>query len=356
MGENKKIINVFQKDLEKFCTDAMLAAGMEEESAKLTSEVLATTDSWGIYSHGTRQLRNYVKKINAGGINPKASPNVLSEGQSWALIDGNCSMAMVSSCIAMEMAIKKARNTGFGYTGVKNSTHFGAAGYYANMAVKDNMIGLAMSNVDANMVIPGSKSAVIGNNPFAYAAPAGEEYPVFLDIAMSTVAASKIYRAQQQGEEIPYGWIVDDEGLPTTNIENYPLNGSLIPFGGHKGYGLTLMIEILSAVLTGASVTRDVKSWMLDLSEPTDEGHAFFAINIEALMPLKVFQSRMDKMIRDIKNAPKVKGADRIYLPGELEWERRDSSLKSGIPLPSDVVDNLKALAIDTGVKTDLFG
>jgi ureidoglycolate dehydrogenase (NAD+) len=355
MKESINSMRVFQKDLEKFCIDIMLNVGMDKDSAKSTAEVLATTDSWGIYSHGTRQLRNYIKKLKAGGINPKAVPEVISEGPSWAMLDGNSAMAMVTSCKTMEMAIKKAKTSGLGYAGVKNSTHFGAAAYYVNMAVKEDMIGLAMSNVDTNMTVPGARGSVIGNNPLAYAAPAGEEYPIMLDIAMSKVAASKIYRAQQRNEKIPDGWIVDQDGLPTTDISRYPLVGSLLPFAGHKGYGLSLMVEILAAVLTGAAVTTDVKSWMLDLDKPTDEGHAFLAINVEAIMSVQVFKDRMDKMIRGIKNSPKAKGSERIYLPGEMEWEKREEALKSGIPLPKDVIDTLKGLAEDVALKTDFF-
>ncbi len=338
------------ESLESYCAQALRQAGLPDDSARTTAKVLATIDTWGIFSHGTKQLRNYLLKVRAGGINPGATPTVVTEGRSWAMMDGNRAMAMVSSTMAMDLAIRKAKDNAFGYVGVKNSTHFGAAGYYATMAVEYDMIGIAMSNVDTNMTVPGARGSVIGNNPFAYAVPAGKELPIFLDIAMSTVAAGKIYSAQASGKPIPDTWLVDAEGLPTTDISHYPHVGSLLPMAGHKGYGLAVLIEVLAAVLTGAGITSEVKSWMLDLGLPTDEGHAFFAIDVGVLMPVDQFKERVDRMIRSIRTAPTAKGSDRIYLPGELEWERRKIALAVGLELPDDVWTNLATIGQEAGI------
>jgi len=213
------------------------------------------------------------------------------------------------------------------------------------MAAEQGMIGIAMSNVDANMTAPGSRRGVIGNNPLAYAVPTGGGHPVLLDMALSTVAAGKIIAARERGEAIPPTWIVDEEGVPTTDISGYPGVGTLLPMAGHKGYGLAVMVEVLASVLTGAAMTSDVKSWVLDLDQCTDEGHAFIAVNIPAMMAPALFKPRMDTMTRRIKDAPKSRGAERIWLPGEKEWETREEALLHGIALPEDVVASLQKLA-----------
>jgi ureidoglycolate dehydrogenase (NAD+) len=342
-------------DLTDFCIRAMLKSNMREADARITAEVLVTTDTWGIYTHGTKHLRVYLSKLRAGGINAQAMPEVISEGPAWAIVDAHQAMAMVSSYKAMEQAIRKAKACGIGYVGVKNSTHFGAAGFYANMAVQNDMIGLAMSNVDANMTVPGARGAVIGNNPLAYAIPAGEEKPIFLDIAMSTVAAGKIYAAQGLGNTVPDTWLVDDDGLPTTDIRDYPRVGTLLPMAAHKGYGLAVLVEVLGAVLTGAAFTKSVAGWAGHLAQPSDTGHAFLAIDVATIMPLQTFKERLDCMIREIKDTPKAKGSDRVYLPGEMEWERRDEALRDGIPLPADVIASLVGLAKDLDLDLNAF-
>ncbi len=334
--------------LQEFCVKAMLQCGMGREDAQLAAEVLVTTDAWGVYSHGTRALRQYLKRMRAGGLKAQARPRIIHEGPAFAVVDADNALAMVSSCYAMEIAIAKAKTAGIGFVTVKNSCHFGAAGYYANMAVKQDMIGIAMSNVDANVVAPGSKKPVIGSNPIAYAVPAGQGKPVFLDIAMSTVAAGKIGAAKFAGKPIPATWYVDDEGLPTTDPSIFPEHGALLPMAGHKGYGLAILIEVLSAVLSGAAVTKHLKSWGLENpANPTGHGHAFLAIDIASMMPLNIFQERMDQMILEIQNAPKAKGADRIYLPGEIEWQRYEVQKQKGLSLPPEVIDSLNGLADD---------
>jgi LDH2 family malate/lactate/ureidoglycolate dehydrogenase len=251
---------------------------------------------------------------------------------------------------AMMVAMEKARACGIGYVGVKHSSHYGAAGFYANLAARHDMFGMSMCNVDPCMTVPGSKGRVLGTNPIAYAAPAGEEKPVYLDIATSAVAATKIYAAKSLGQPIPGNWLVDEDGLPTSDYSQFPEKAVQVPMAGHKGYGLAVMVEILTAVLTGAAVMSGVSSWVLDSPNPTDEGHAFIAIDISQMMPIDLFKGRMDGMIREIKAAPLAKGADRIYLPGEIELEKRDAALVEGIALPADVVASLRALAEDVGL------
>jgi ureidoglycolate dehydrogenase (NAD+) len=338
------------KQLETFCIAALMKVGVIEESARITAKVLVTTDTFGTHSHGTYHLANYVKKIRAGGIEPKAKPVVISEGQGWAMIDGQSSIAMATSCMAMEIAIKKAQSNGIGFVGVKNSNHFGAAGYYANMAAQNSLIGLAMSSGNPNMTAPGARGSVVGNNPFAYAAPYEGGRSIFMDIATSAVAASKLMTSKSLGKEIPNTWIVDEEGVPTTDISKYPNDCSLQPMAAHKGYGLAVMIEILAAALTGAAVTDEIESWLLNLPHPTRMGHSFIAIDVSSISPLTQFHERMDHMVRGIHQAPKAKGHDRIFLPGEIEWEKREKTLKDGLYLPEEVLESLSNLADAEGL------
>lgn len=347
--ENPLGKHVSPEKLGAFCTNALQAAGLDKTDAETTAQVLVTTDTWGTFSHGTYHLRNYVNKIRAGGIDPKAKPQVILEGPAWAIIDGHAAIGMVTGCRAMELAIQKARIDGIGFVAVRNSNHFGAAGYYATLAIEHDMMGVAMSNVDPIMAAPGGRTSVIGNNPLAYAAPAGEEYPIFLDIALSAVASTKIHTAKAQGKSIPADWVVDAEGLPATEIGGWPDVGSMLPMAGHKGYGLALLVEVLAGVLSGAAVTREVKGWIGQLAEPPGTGHCFIAIDVSKFMPIGVFKQRMDGMIRHIKASPKAKGAERIWLPGEMEWERRKVALREGVLLPDIVLDSLAMLSREVG-------
>jgi ureidoglycolate dehydrogenase (NAD+) len=346
---------IFAPDLELFCIDAMRRSGLSDEDARLTVEVLVTTDTWGTFTHGTRQLRGLLKNLRAGRLDAKASIEVVAEGPAWVMIDGHYVMPPATSCRAMTMAIQKAKACGLGYAGVKHSSHFGAAGYYAVMAAQQNLIGLSMCNLDPVMTAPGARGRVIGNNPIAFAVPAGQEKPVFLDIALSTVAGTKIYAAQVEGKPIPDNWMVDDDGLPTTDPSGFPTRGAQLPMAGHKGYGIAVLVETLTAVLTGAAITRQVKSWVLDIPDPTNEGHAFVAIDVAAMMSLPIFQERMDGLIREIREAPKAQGAQRIYLPGEMEWERRETALAQGMVMPPYVLESLRGLAADVGSDPSRF-
>src|SRR5690554_2948351 len=185
--EKQKVIKI--SDLKEFCQQALIKEGMKEEDAKITAEVLSETDGYGTHSHGTKNLHNYIRKIRLGGMYIDRSYEIISEGPGYTLIDAHSTIGMVPAYNGMKMAIEKAKECGIATTVIRNASHFGAAGYYANMAAKDNMIGLVFSNVDTNMTIPGAKGKVIGNNPIAYGVPAGKYRPIFLDIAMSTVAS-----------------------------------------------------------------------------------------------------------------------------------------------------------------------
>jgi ureidoglycolate dehydrogenase (NAD+) len=216
------------------------------------------------------------------------------------------------------------------------------------------MIGMAMTNTDPWMTVPGGKGPIMGTNPIAYAIPAGEERPVFLDIATSAVAVTKILAAKALDKRLPEKWLVDDRGTPTDDPSRYPEHGALLPMAGHKGYGLAVLVESLTAIVTGAAFLSGVKCWLHDIPDRAEQGHAFVAINIGAMTPLAEFRRRMDAMIREIRSAPKAEQAGRIYLPGEIEWEKQERAHREGIALPDYVLVNLIGLAEDTGTQAEL--
>jgi len=350
MNQNESSARVSREALEGFCVEAMRRAGMTEADARVTADVLVTTDTWGTHTHGTKQLRNLMKNFREGRMDIKARAELTAEGPGWARFDGHASMPMPTSVRAMETAVAKAKNTGIAISTVCNSGHYGAAGYYAWLATTHDMIGLSFSNVDPGVAAPGSRGSVLGTNPLAYAVPAGQEHPVILDIATSVVAAGKVYAQRDLGKPLPEGWVVDGDGLPTTNPNLYPKIGALMPMAGHKGYGIGLMVEILTGVLGGGAFGNGVRSWVIGEPLPVNQSHTFIAISVAAFEPVAEFKSRMDTLIRQIRDAPKAKGSDRIWLPGEKEWEYRAKALAEGIALPQDVRASLKGLAEDCGM------
>ena len=350
MSNRRKHKVIKLNDLKEFCKGVLIKEGMNEAEAEITADVLSETDGYGTHSHGSKNLHNYIRKMRVGGINIEGNYHLISDGPGFALIDADSSIGMVPAYKAMKIAINKAKTCGISCTLVRNASHFGAAGYYANMASKENMIGIVCSNVDANMTIPGAKGKVIGNNPIAYSVPAGRFRPIFLDIAMSTVASLKVIQAKKDGISIPDTWITDDDGLPTTNPGNYPEEGAMQPMAAHKGYGIALLVELLTGVLSGGGVMKDVPSWLFSMESKNDVSHMFIAIDISKFMDANHFCQRVESVIDTLHTTPLAKGTDRIYYPGEIEWERYERTLKKGLFLPEDVEESLKALHEESGV------
>lgn len=332
--------------LKNFSVEALIQAGLSEADANTTADVLVTTDTFGVLSHGTKNLYQYILKMQAGGINPKAVPTVETEGPAWAVIDGNAAIGMVTACKAMNLAIEKAKEVGIAYVGVRNSCHFGAAGYYANMAASQGMMGLSMSNGDPVMSIPNASGVVIGNNPFSFAVPLSGGKSVFLDVALSNVAALKVVMAKEKGISVPSDWLVDEEGRPTTDPSGFPGHASLQPMAAHKGYGFAIMVETLASVLTGAGMLSEVVSWNLRMNDKNNVGHAFLAIDVKKMMAPSLFEARMDSFVAQLHAAPKAAGKERIFVPGEMEWEKREKALKEDrLELTDVMADNMEKLA-----------
>jgi ureidoglycolate dehydrogenase (NAD+) len=350
---------IFAEDLETFCIQAMQQFGIRDEEARLSARILVMTDTWGVHTHGTRQLRPLLQNFPIGRLDAQANAEVVREGAAWALIDGHHGMPFVIAHRAMELAIEKAKTVGMGYVGVMHSSHFGAAGYYAVLAAEHNMIGIAMCNADPQMTVPGARGKVLGTNPLAYAIPGGKNKPVFMDIATSAAAANKVMRAKSLGQPIPEGWLVDADGIPTSDPSNFPGQGALLPMAAHKGYGFALLVEVLAGVMTGAALTETQPTWVPNIPGsvpgPANQGQTFIAIDAGAMLSTEIFQERMDWLTDYIHHTPKAKDAERVYLPGEMEWERREKALVEGITLPPDVVENLLGLAQDADIKAPSF-
>lgn len=342
--------------LHRFAVDALIAAGVSTTDAVTTADVLVTTDTFGVLTHGTKNLYGYIQKIKAGGLDAQAVPTIERQGPAFAIINANKALGMVSGSMAMQLAIEKAKKYGIAYVGVCGSCHFGAAGYYANLAAKEGMLGLAMSNADPVIAPPGGRSKTIGTNPFSFAAPLGDGRSIFLDVALSQVAALKVIMAQEKGQSIPDSWLVDENGLPTTDASLFPKHASLQPMAAHKGYGLAVLVELLASVITGAGILSEIASWNLDLASENNAGHAFIAVDIAQMMNYELYLTRVSQMAEELHHAPKASGVDRIFLPGEMEWDKRDAALESGaLTLTDAMADSLSALAEESGLTLEIY-
>lgn len=332
--------------LHAFTKAAFVSAGLNPTDASVGADVLVTTDAWGVFTHGTKNLRGYLRRLQAGGLQASARPAIVQQGAAWAVINGNAALGMITSVFAMQTAIAKAKQSGIAFVGVRNSSHYGAAGYYTWLAAREGLIGLSMANDIPSVAAPGSRAAITGSNPLAYAVPAGKHGTMGLDMSIATVAGGKVYAARQRGEAIPGTWLVGADGKPTTDPSGYPETGALQPAAGHKGYGLALLIEMLAGNLSGAGITKEVGSWIFgDPTQPTNHGAAFVAIDVRQMTSLQTFTERSEALIDEIHGAPRADGVDRIYVPGEMEWERYDHAQTAGIALPSDVVASLREAA-----------
>lgn len=345
------------EELKNFCEQALVKEGMRQEDAKICAEALSDTDAYGTHSHGTKNLHNYIRKFRVNGADIHAKAVVEKDRPAFAIIDAQNGLGIIPAYHAMELACDKARQTGIAITIVKNSNHYGASGFYANIAAKQGLIGIAMCNVDPNMSVPGSRGKVIGNNPLAYAVPLGNGRSLFLDIAMSNVASLKVVQARKDGRSIPDTWIVDKDGQPTTDPSHYPEEGAMQPMAAHKGYGMAIMVELLSGVLSGGgmSMVGDIVSWVFSLTEPNNVSQTSIVIDPEQFLGEGILEQRMQLLASKLQEAPKAIGAEKIYIPGEMEWNNYERAVAEGLKLPADVLDSLSALAEETGVPLPVF-
>jgi LDH2 family malate/lactate/ureidoglycolate dehydrogenase len=344
---NEDTIRIPARRLKEFTMEILREADVSESGAEITADCLMEADLRGVYSHGVMRLPVYVRhlrKTGAGGMTARPEISVIREGEAYALIDGGNGLGPVVSARAMEMAIDKARTTALAGVGVRSSNHNGAEAYYAMMALEHEMIGFCVTVGGKNIIAPwGGLDALLGNNPFAFAIPTGTEWPVVLDMACSVVARGWIMLAMKNDWKIPDGWAVNREGEPTTNAEE-AYEGLVLPTGGYKGYALALIGCILGGVLTGASIGSEVTDLGQDFDRDQNVGHFVGALSIEKFIPVQTFKERMDRLIGELKSSRQMKGVEKIYLPGEKEYETREQNLRDGIPISGGVLSELNKL------------
>ena len=342
------------ESLLQFTVECFSRAGFEESKALFIAETLIEADLRGLNTHGVIRIPMYLDRVKLGLIDPSAETKVILDQGSFAILDAQNGMGQIASQLAMEMALEKAKSPAVALVGVRNSNHFGAAAYYSMMALEKKAIGICCSNTEPLMPAPGGAKAVVGNNPFSVAIPAKNRLPIVVDMATSAAAIGKIMLAQKRGNSIPPGWATDRFGNDTTDPEKALDGGMLLPVGGPKGYGISIIIDVLAGILMGSGFGEKVKSPLKDLENRQRAGHLFMAINIESFLPVDQFCSHVDDLIDQVKNGPKAAGVKEVFLPGEIEYHTKNRRLKEGIPLPQDLVQQLEAYGKDLGVKSSL--
>ena len=336
------------QQLASWCEKAMIKSGLKESDAAIAADVFISADTRGIFSHGSRQIFPLMKNVKSGRIDSKAVPVVACDRISSAIIDGQNAMPTTIAVEAMKLAIEKAQKTGIAYVGVRNSNHIGALGYYSLLAAEKGLIGLAMTNSNPWMTVPGGKGPIMGTNPISYAIPTGSDKPIFLDIATSSVAVTPILMLKALGKKLPEKWLVDENGIPTDDPAEFPEKGALLPMAMHKGYGLALLVETLCAMLSGSAFLSGISDWLADTKNPVNQGQAFIALDIAGILPKEEFFRNLRKMTDEIQNAPKAGNTEKILLPGDIEHEKRAKAFSQGLFLPDYVLVNLYGLAEST--------
>ena len=364
MDKTEQRTRVDSEKLKRFSAKALEKLGIPEEDAKITAKILIATDLRGVESHGVAHLYSfYAKRIRAGLINPNPKIEIKSTFPSTALMNADQGLGFVVGHRAMEEAIKRAEKTGAGFVAVKNSTHYGAAAYYPMMALKHNMIGFTATHSTTSkfVVTPGSPKPVLGTNPFAIAAPAGNKPPYVLDMATAVAAGGKFEVARKLGKPIPEGWAIDVEGNPVTDpfygLKNkmgiLPLGGTPA-MGAYKGFGLGVLVDILCGVLSGSCSSAVMGDDIPPEKIGNDANHFFGAIRVDSFIPLADFKKSMDEMIESFEALPPYSGIDKVYVAGGMEAKIQADYLQNGIPLQAKVIDDLKTLADELGIEYDL--
>lgn len=322
-----------------------MGAGMNEHDAGFVADHLVTADARGVYSHGIMRTSIYTSRFEQKGTSPLAQPKVVRQFGATALVDGNNSMGMVAASYGMELAIDIAKKMGTSAVSVTGSNHLGTCAYYAQMASKQNMIGFCWTINCGNIMAPwGGAERQLGNNPFAMAVPCLTKPDVVLDMATSVVARGKIVMARKTNSPIPDTWALDVNGQPTTDADA-GYWGTVRPFGDYKGYGLTFINAIISAILNNSSFGPTITDFYEEPETVQNTGHLMQVINIDAIDNSEAFKKRMDEAVDYLKNCKKAPGVKEIYVPGEMEARILDRQLKEGITYPVEVIEENRALA-----------
>lgn len=347
------------QDLFDFMVRFFVKLGVPKDRAEITAEILQSADLRGVSSHGIIRLQTYYgSRLQKGLINPLADNKIIRETPASIAIDGKNGLGQIAGKDAMSRCIEKAKTSGVAMVTVRNSNHYGIAGYYAMMALEHDMIGISFTNAQPLVAPTFGKNRLLGTNPIAVAAPALSEKPFVLDMATSIVPIGKVTVYDKAGDPLPEGWALDPDGKTTTDPKSVLNGGALFPLGGpellrgYKGYGLALWVDIFSGVLSGAAFGKNVAN--PNKSSNANVGHFFAAMRLDAFRDPDEFKQDMDALFQQLKTAEKAVGQDRIYIHGEKEFELSDKYKKDGIPLLEEVVKSLQSAGESVGIPFDL--
>ncbi len=341
--------------LRAFVQQLFMTLNVPEKDAYITADVLVQGDLRGVDSHGVARLFQYIKRLQEGLIEAKPTITIKRETPVSVALDGGNGLGQVVSHQAMEMVIDKAAKTGIGMATVNHSNHFGIAGYYAMMALQHGMVGQAYTNTTPLVMPTFGKKIMTGTNPIAVAVPCGSEKPWVLDMATSVVPRGKLEVAARKGLEMPQGWAVDKEGVPTTDPQAALDGGAPMPLGGtrelggHKGYDLAIFVDILSGVLSGAGFGPNLAGFW-GTHAASNIGHFFMAFRPDLFMDLSEFESRMDEFVRELKATPPTRASTRVLVAGQPEDDAVAKYRRTGVPLHPKVMQSLTQLSEELGV------
>jgi len=360
MTETLGTVRVQRDELEAFCQSVFEALTLSEADARVAAAVLVAADARGIPSHGVARLKRYVRGLRTGLMLPDAPTDTLSDTPSSVLVCANGAMGAPVSARTMQSVIDKARVSGAAFGCVRDSNHFGIAGYYAMMALAEDMIGIAMTN-SAPLAVPTfGRQIMTGTNPIAFAAPADEEQAFVLDMSTTVVTRGKIEVYDLLGKQLPEGWAVDGSGQTARTARTVlddlteragggilPLGGAGELLGGHKGYGLSVMVDILCGVLSGGAFGRGLYDTPKSMARVA---HFFGAIRIDTFRDPQVFRQDMDDLLRQLRESPATQGAERVYFAGQKEFEREAEALRLGVPVLRKTYEEIRAIGSQFGV------
>lgn len=333
-------------------TTVLVAHGVPEGDARVVADSLAIADAWGHPSHGMLRLDWYVARLRTGAMVATTSPEIVLDAGAVVVVDGRDGVGQIVTDRACSLAVERARQHGVGLVAVRFSNHFGTAAYWTRRIAAAGCVGILTTNGSPAMAPWGGREKTVGANPWSIATPGGSHGPVVLDIANTGVARGKIYAALQKGERIPETWAVDVDGAPTTD-PHAAIEGLLLPMAGHKGYGISFMMDVLSGVLTGSGYATGVAGPYVP-DRRSGCGHLVLAIDIDRILGRDEFDRRIDDLIELTKSVPLAAGVSEVFYPGEIESRAEERARNEGVSLPEKTIEELRALAEEVGVPFDL--
>lgn len=336
-------------DLQRFVERALTAAGADAAEAPVIAAAIVWADLAGRATHGAWRLPTYVRRLRAGLVTSPCRPSIAAAADAVLAVDGHGGFGHYVGHVAMEQAIELARRRGVAVAAVTDSNHYGAGAYYVQMACERAMIGIALSNSLPRVAPFGGTERVFGTNPFAFGAPVRDGRSVLVDFSTGSSAGSMILKAAASGATIPTGVAVDGDGRPITDPARLA-EGALLPFGGAKGYGIGLLVEVLCGVLTGAGISHEVASMFDNWERTGNNGHWFLALDVRALMPVETYFDRMDQLIGLIKGVRRMPGVSEVLLPGEHRWSRMAEQQADGIKVDEQMIGALASVADGLGI------